>query len=312
MNRLEPSPSDADVRSVSLAVSLRWNVHSTNGVDAAIQGIVGAGFGRVELCGLDEAECLRWPTIAISHQVTAVSMHAPCPDCLDRNRRVPGDWLVDPDPDLRAAAVAGAVNSVRMAAHLGIERVAFHLGTLGLVEEYRRLLHAVTNATPDANAARDAYRRLRDRKARECRPWLLSAIDTILDATAGQVAVCVENRYRFDQLPNLDDVMTLFDRYLPGSGLSYWHDTGHEAAQCYLGLWNPDQFAIAVERVAGLHVHDCVEVDDHRCPGDGVYPFGRLRPLLRPDLPVVIEPNPKLSAQDLRNGARHLMAILTT
>jgi hypothetical protein len=155
-------------------------------------------------------------------------------------------------------------------------------------------------------------RRQRDRKAQECRPRLLSAIDAILAAAAGEVVVCVENRYRFDQLPNLDDVMTLLDWYLPGSGLSYWHDTGHEAAQEYLGLWNLSQFAVAAERLAGLHVHDCVDVDDHRCPGDGIYRFPRLQPLLRPDLPVVIEPNPKISPQDLRNGARYLSAILTT
>lgn len=303
--------SGAVVPCVGLAVSLRWNVRRTRGVDAAVQAIVGAGFDRVELCGLDEAECLRWPAVALSHRVTAVSMHAPCPDQPGLNRRLPGDWLVHPDGELRAVALTWAVKSVRMAAHLGIERVVFHLGTLGLVEEYRRLLHAVTNATADVTEARDAYRRQRDHKALECRPWLLTAIDAILDSADGKVAVCVENRYRFDQLPNLDDVMTLFDRYLSGSGLGYWHDTGHEAAQGYLGLWDPDQFAIAAGRLRGIHVHDCVGVDDHRCPGDGVYPFSRLRPFLRPDRPVVIEPNPDMSAQTLRNGTRYLASALT-
>jgi sugar phosphate isomerase/epimerase len=312
MNSVAVSCSSAVAPGLDLAVSLRWNVHRARDVNAAIQAVVDAEFDRVELCGLDEADCSRWPTIALSHHITTVSMHAPCPDQRGPERRVPGDWLVDRDSDLRAAALAGAVNSVRMAAHLGIDRVVFHLGTLGLTEEYRRLLRAVASAETDATKARDTYRRQRDRKALECRPWLLAAIDSILDAAAGKVAVCVENRYRFDQLPNLDDVMTLLDRYGAGSGLGYWHDTGHEAVQEYLGLWDPDQFAIAAERLAGIHVHDCVGVDDHRCPGDGVYPFSRLRPFLRPDRPVVIEPNPNISPQQLRSSAGYLEATLTT
>jgi sugar phosphate isomerase/epimerase len=288
-------PDATGVQVGPVALSLRWNVHRAASLDASLSEVRDMGFTNIELCGVTERDADSWPELSARWSITATSIHAPCPDRIQDGRRVPGDWLLHDDPMLREAALDGAVRTIRYSESVGVPLVVFHLGTLDLADLYRDLVRAAGERGADESGYRhavDSYRRARDAEARRRRPWLLNAVDAMVSASDGRVQVCVENRYRFDQVPNLDDAVLLLDRYPPGSPLSYWHDTGHEAAQAFLGLDQPELLHTAQQRLAGLHVHDCVGTDDHRPPGEGEYPFHRLRHLLSPVLPLVLELDP--------------------
>jgi sugar phosphate isomerase/epimerase len=284
-------------------MSLRWCVHDSDGASSAVRRVSALGFRRLEVCGLTETEADDWSRIAAEADVEAVSVHAPCPDDVQNDRRTPGDWLLDPDPDLRAAALAAALGTIRFARTIGVRHVVFHLGTLDLQALYRELATAATVSTGEPQRA--AYRSARDRAFAQVERHLIEAVEALLDAAAGDVQVCVENRYRFDQVPNVEDSARLLARFPAESGLAYWHDTGHEAAQRYLGLWHDGAFGRVSDRLAGMHLHDCAGTDDHRPPGEGNYPFSSLTRLVRPGMPLVLELDPAADGERVCAGERY-------
>jgi sugar phosphate isomerase/epimerase len=284
-------------------MSLRWCVHRAESVSAAVRKVASLGFRQVEVCGLTQAQASEWAQLSAVVGVEAVSVHAPCPDNVRDGQRFPGDWLLDPDTELRTAALGAALGTIRFARDAGIGHVVFHLGTLNLAGLYRKALAAGQQSRMSPELA--AYMSARELAFAEVRDNLLSAVEALLDAAAGEVRVCVENRYRFDQVPNLEDAAILLDRFPAGSGLAYWHDTGHEAAQRYLGLWDDDILSHVSARLVGVHLHDCVGTDDHRPPGEGVYPFAALRDLLRPGMPLVLELDPAAGVDRVLAGARY-------
>lgn len=309
-----PARSAVATEERSIALSLRWCVHDSGSLEEALGRVVDAGFSAVEVCGLTSGQAERWQECASARGLVTTGVHAPVPDEVRGGRRYPGDWLLSDDPDLRHAARTAAKRTIRFARAIGVPYAVFHLGGLELAGLHHRLCAVVAEEgvmTSAYRAVRNEYREARDRVARRRRRHLMVAVEELLKVADGRVQVCVENRYRYDQVPNLSDIFLLRSRFPDADHLRYWHDTGHEWAQRHLGVWDDLLYAYAVQDLAGLHVHDCVGTDDHRPPGDGDYPFERLRTLVRPGIPLVLEPTPRASAEALTAGGRMLLQRLS-
>lgn len=99
----------------------------------------------------------------------------------------------------------------------------------------------------------------------------------------------LENRYYHGEIPLLEEYDMWFEQYsqLP---IYLWYDFGHGEVQHNLTLI--DKYEILEkhgERLLGLHVHDCIGVDDHKVPGTGDIDFDCMKKYLRPDVLMVLE-----------------------
>ncbi|MEV6922926.1 TIM barrel protein [Dactylosporangium sp. NPDC051485] len=294
-------------------MSLRWCVHEL-GFRAAVRRVRELGVSAVELCGMSGPDVDWWRDEGAGSGLTAVSVHAPCPDGSDASRQYPGDWFLDDDPQRRAAAVSYAVDSIRFARQAGIRHVVYHLGSYQRRELFTALVDAVDAGGPQCRAARQArgaYLQGVEQAATAVRDRLRSTVERLLTEAGEDVVVCLENRYRHDQAPSPAGVVALAEEFR-SPALGYWHDTGHEAAQRHLGVWDNGAADAALQLLAGMHLHDCGGVDDHRPPGEGYYDFSPILARRAPSMPLVLELASSASAERVLAGIAFLDRLART
>ena len=104
--------------------------------------------------------------------------------------------------------------------------------------------------------------------------------------------------------PELDALLKRFDTPL----LACWHDVGHGRVRQSLGFVSPRHWLEKFgTRVAGLHIHDVADpAFDHLAPGQGGIDFTAFKPVLRPDMILVLEPAPGMPAEEIEAGMRVL------
>jgi sugar phosphate isomerase/epimerase len=290
-------PVGARGRPRRCAASLRWNLHRCGGLDAALDEILAAGFDALELCGIDEATAAGAVARLRDQGLAVTSIHAPCPDGSARGRpRFPGDWLASPDSELRSAALRYALASVDLARELGVRDVVYHLGRIDLGDSHERLARLVRWGAPEpvVAAARSRYRYERAEAAPDHLARVRRALDVLCARAADDVTICIEIRYRYEQLPNARDAAVLLAERA-GAPVAYWHDAGHAHVQSYLGLLDDDDLVALWPHAAGCHVHDARGTDDHRNPGDGDVRFDRLFGLLPEQATLAFELDPRVT-----------------
>lgn len=284
-----------------LGASLRWNRRRSQTLREALAEIEAAGFDGIELCGVTEAEVADVVTTLDAARVRVFSIHAPCPDQSTPSRLYPGDWLASLDPNDFRAALMSAEQSLRFAASIGVECVVFHLGRVTVGEHlYHQLARAVAEASPLESRLRATYRVERSThegphldRVRDALERLLTVADTL------GVLVCIELRYRFEQIPNAADAAALLVEF-DGGPLRYWHDTGHASVQQHLGLLSCAELAPLVEVARGAHLHDAVGTDDHRAPGAGDIDFRRVLRELHKEAVLTFELDRNISLAEAR------------
>jgi sugar phosphate isomerase/epimerase len=83
------------------------------------------------------------------------------------------------------------------------------------------------------------------------------------------VAVALENRYHFHEIPSLEEAQELLAGY-PQDQAGYCHDVGHAEVLGRLGLVDRHRWLDELgPRTLGCHLHDVQGIGDHRAPGDG-------------------------------------------
>ena len=118
-----------------------------------------------------------------------------------------------------------------------------------LREEARR--HRADNIGGHLEAARRSLRELADY------------------ASLHGVALGLENRYHYHEIPSPDDAAALLADYT-NEVAGYWHDVGHAEVQHRLGLIDRHAwFPRLTSRTIGAHLHDVDGIGDHRAPGNG-------------------------------------------
>jgi sugar phosphate isomerase/epimerase len=233
-----------------------------------------AGFGAIEVshstdhAGLDE--CLRGDILPVT------SLHAPAPYQLGNDGRPNSDLnLAATDADERRAAVMAVRRTIDFAATHGIRSVVVHLGhqDSGPRDEEQRLRELfAAGKIIGSEAGRVRAEAWARRTA--CADRHMEAARRSLDELVGHarprgVAIGVETRLHFYELPSLDEAVSLLSGYGPDEA-GYWHDTGHAEIWARLGL-TPHLHWLEVlgDRLIGVHLHDVRELRDHRAPGTG-------------------------------------------
>jgi sugar phosphate isomerase/epimerase len=233
-----------------------------------------------------------------SDEVAIASLHAPTPRLKVRD----GRWsealnLASPDETERRLAVALGRRTLALAAKAGAPFVVFHLGAVGGERyqeetELRRLYTEDVRQGDEVEALRGRCRELRaEGQAAHFERAQRSLAEMAEDAAALGVAIGLENRYHFHEIPDPDEMAQLLASY-PRDVVGYWHDVGHAEVMGRLGLIdNYRWFKELGERCLGSHVHDVDGVRDHRPPGGGDVDWAYVAEGLPPEAPRIFEIN---------------------
>jgi sugar phosphate isomerase/epimerase len=270
-----------------------------------------AGYHAIEISHATPAApleaLLKAPGVRLS------SIHAPAPLVVDGNgRRNSSLNLASLDEEERALALAHTKRSIDRCEGAGARYVVVHLGGVGgeMFEEERRLRRLYDSGVRDG----DEFSALRQRcvalRAEMAPPYLEQARRTLEElvtyASARGVAIGLENRLHYHEIPQVDEVDTLLAPY-PRDVAGYWHDVGHAEVQSRLGLVDARTWLTRHgERVIGAHLHDVDGLADHRAPGRGTVDWSYIADGLPVDALRVFEIDQRQPEESLAAAVLHL------
>ncbi|MBI2759887.1 MAG: sugar phosphate isomerase/epimerase, partial [Chloroflexi bacterium] len=172
-----------------------------------------------------------------------LSLHAPAPHmATHRGPHNSALNLASLDEQERGEAVEHTLRTIAYAGRAGAGFMVVHLGAISTGRLYDneavvRRLHAA--GRPDSDEAREAIVRAHAQRADAVAPHLEAARrslhDLVAAATPRGVAIGLENRLHFHEIPSADETATLLADFAPDQ-VGYWHDVGHAEVQARLGL----------------------------------------------------------------------------
>jgi len=215
------------------------------------------------------------------HDLVYTSLHNPCPKVRVGNGRWGHDLsLGSIDPEERAAAVVLARSTIDHAARLGCRAIVLHMGVVTPVIDLERSLHLAwaPGATADP-AFLEQRQRFVEERERHASPYVEAALRSLADLVAHarrhQVALGIETRYWYCEIPSFAEMARFLD--LDGDAVGYWHDAGHAEVRARIG---PDTQRTWLERygsrMLGCHLHDVAGLQDHRAAGRGDMPWAEI------------------------------------
>jgi sugar phosphate isomerase/epimerase len=251
------------------------------------------------------------------HGVVISSIHAPAPLTRDAADRANSSLnLAALDDEERRIAIEFTKRSIDYAEQVGARFVVVHLGGVGNKMfddelQLRRLFDSGTRTGERVEQLRDAIIR---RRHDEYGPWLEAARDTMskLCEYAQQrdnpVAIGLENRLHYHEIPQPDEAYELIDDFPPDVA-GYWHDVGHAEVQARLGLVDKRRWLdVNGPRTLGSHLHDVDGIGDHRAPGAGDVEWDYIREGLPPTALRVFEINQHQSPEAVAGAIPFLRA----
>lgn len=235
-----------------------------------------AGYDAIEISHSTRQDKLQ--EILDAHILPVTSVHQPAPWKRHADGRGNSHCnLASTDDDERAAAVEYALESLGWAGRIGVDRLIVHLGQVtDAAEQFEEELE-MRRLFDAGHGDDERMGELRDRAMRQRRehgePFVAAArksLETLVQAAEKhRIAIGLENRYHYHEIPLVDEYEQLLDGFtLEQAG--YWHDVGHAEVLHRLGFVDRQSWLDAhSRRCIGAHLHDVIGIGDHRSPGDG-------------------------------------------
>jgi sugar phosphate isomerase/epimerase len=224
------------------------------------------GFKRFELGHTVKPEMFRGVQPG---QQTISSIHAPCPA-----NPGPWDYLASLDEESRKQAVAQAKDTITLAQRFKAPVVVLHMGKVDIDPSLERRLRDLYNeGKKGTQGYKDTKQQLVEARAREQAQNLAAAAGSLEElskyAQMTGIRLGLENRYYYYEVPNIEEMSALLTSSDPTT-VFYWHDTGHAQNLENLGFTRHEEWLQAfASRMAGVHLHDIVGLQDHRVAGTG-------------------------------------------
>ena len=309
-----------------LALSTAWS--SARHVDgyAMLQEMARLGFEHVELShgiritlvpGILKALNEGFIKVSSTHNfcpLPAGMMHA-APNLFEPS--VPDDHGHEHEQWLRHTR-----RTLDFAAQVKARAVVMHLGSVRFfwINPGRQLRNFARAHPTTVLLADERYQRLLAKatgRLRKRQPafWeqTLRSLAEILPYAAGKgVRLGLENREKFEELPADADFPELLRSVSPPEQAGYWHDAGHAELKERMGVITQQrQLEANAERLIGFHLHD---VDagghDHQPIGKGRIDFKMVRSFWQPHHLLVLELNPRVSADDVLASKKRIEDLL--
>ncbi len=242
-------------------------------------------------------------------RISSLHVFCPRPDVVDQEELN----LASPAEEARRLAVACTRDTIATAHQLGARAVVVHPGQMPSLRPLSMEVYDIYRDEGPAGVRFLAARAELVRRRQAERVPYVEAAEKSLDQLAGYivqqgwgVTLGLENNL-YRQLPLLEEYDAWFERF-DGAPIGLWLDIGHARCLANLGL---GEMGPLLERhghkLLGLHLHDCLGVDDHLVPGTGEIDFAVLKPYLRPDVLRVLEYGGRgQPLSQIVEGIRHL------
>jgi sugar phosphate isomerase/epimerase len=223
-----------------------------------------------------------------------------------------------PKKEIIKKAVKYTKGTIDLAAKLKASAVVLHLGEVELESDSQREMerefrHSLkTNFGPEEHIrkTREKFIKLRQRDAPPFLERTIQNLGEVLKyAEEKGVKLGVENRYFFFEIPSFEEIPIIL-KQLPSPCLGYWHDCGHAAHLQNIGYFpGKNPLSQNRQRLIGIHLHDCIGVNDHLAPGYGEVDFVEVKKLLNEKVIKVLELGPWVSRQEVKKGIEYLSRI---
>ena len=240
-----------------------------------------AGYDAIEISHSTREDKLQQILAAGILPVTSVHQPAPWSRLAD-GRGNSHCNLASADPDERRVAVEYALASIEWAGRIGADRLVVHLGQVtDEAEQFeeelemRRLYDAGRADDERLPELRERAIRLRREQAEPYVEQARASLEELVRAAEKhRVAIGLENRYHYHEIPHVDEYEQLLDGFVLEQA-GYWHDVGHAEVLHRLGFIDRHSWlAEHASRCIGAHLHDVIGIGDHRSPGDGDVDWG--------------------------------------
>lgn len=285
------------------SLSTGWAFGRHDSAEAALAEITGMGFTRIELgSSLSAPRVEAIAKFVDAGAVTVSSLHCPVPRPADiLSGETPEPWLSAMDPAERDFAVRLVGDTLDQAVRFGAGAVVVHVGRLRApawepsVALQARIIEALQGGQTLTDAPVAAMvsemRRLREEAVPAQYPGLFAAMERVAEHAARTgVRVGLETRVGYPELPFGEEYQMLLERFA-GSGICYWHDTGHAQSLELEGFGSHEGLLREYGGQAlGSHLHDVIYPwPDHQPPGRGIVDFEMVARLLNPRALRVLE-----------------------
>jgi putative hydrolase of the HAD superfamily len=241
------------------------------------------------------------------------SLHEPCPAVMPLPEMDRNDWMISSlDEDKRAIAVNSAKQTIDMAVRLGCRYVVIHPGATGIdramEKRFRELFDTRQQGTPEFNKIREDLISARNKVIEAHLAATITSLKEIGPyAFKAGVAIALENRYHYYDIPLLDEMQILLDLF-DDTGWGFNYDVGHAQALDRLGFFKHEDWLIRyADRMIAIHLHDVVGITDHQIPGTGEIDFKWLASRLPSAAQRTLEVSPNNRIEDIRKGMEHLV-----
>ena len=297
-----------------LGMSTSWNAAAVVDGKRIVRGITSLGFSVLEVdyrVTAEAARDIKGLVEAGKIQVSSVHNFAPLAP-----REEPSNGgghklsLATADRDERRRAVALTLKSAELARDLGARALVLHLGETDLGREYHRQLSETVGAegvaSPEATRIREDVKTARRARIAPLLEAAVRSLSEILEGTGSDLAVCIENRNYYHQIPLAEEVVQLTER-IGSPRLRYWHDVGHAHILDILGfLPHLETLRMLKPHLYGMHLHDARFTRDHLAPGTGDIDFAAVLAVVPASAVKVLELAPRVTREDILKALRYL------
>ena len=291
------------------ALSTMWGVGQPGPFNQTFIDGRKAGFARFELNHRVTTELIE----QFDHnQFYIASVHEPCPTTMSYEDRKQMDISISNLAEtIRVRAVDDIKRSIDTAVKLGARLVVIHPGAItcdrwrddrlrALYRQGHRHTSEYQALLEDVIAHRETLVQPHFEQA------LISMQEIIRFSTGSGINLGLENRYRYYDIPLLDEMEQLL-ALCDANWYGFQYDVGHAHTLDVLGMVSHFEWLERFSsRMVGVHFHDVIGITDHQVPGQGDVDFTAISRYIPDSAQLTLEIGPKASLTDLVEGLQRL------
>ncbi|MBI5573309.1 MAG: sugar phosphate isomerase/epimerase [Elusimicrobia bacterium] len=298
-----------------IALSTAYNISKHKDPVSLVDEIESLGFSAVEL----NVEVPERFISEIAKRLKIVSVHNYCPriDFIPEGRTIYSPYnMTSIDENERTTAVKLTKKTIGVANSVGAKAIVIHSGEVDMEITGRALAkkYNETKGGSDYKNYLETFLSERKAKSKIFLENVLKSFDELISyAEKKNVKIGVENRFWANEIPSFDDYKIIFQKFY-GTSLGLWYDVGHSivAEKQMLVKNHLDFLENYSDRLIGVHLHDVIDVYDHKAPGTGEVNFSEIAKFLNENTILVNETHPSSTKEDLIKSQKILNGIFKT
>ncbi|MFH0947439.1 MAG: sugar phosphate isomerase/epimerase family protein [Elusimicrobiota bacterium] len=295
-----------------VALSTVYNISKHKNPVSLVDEIKSLGFSAVEL----NVEVPENFITEIAKRIEIVSVHNFCPklDFIPLGKTIYSPYsIASSDENERTTAIKLTKKTIDVANSVGAKAIVIHSGEVDMEITGQALAkkYNETKGNDDYKNFLGTFLAERKSKQKIFLENVLSSFDElIIYAERKNVKIGVENRFWANEIPSFAEYEIIFQKF-SGSSIGLWYDVGHAVIAQKQGMVEShlDFLRNYSDHLIGMHLHDVVNVYDHKAPGTGEVNFTEISKFLHNDTIIVNETHPSSTKEELRNSIDYLKKV---